>query len=401
MQSFEQYAPTEIVFGKGAEKEAGRLTKKWGGSHVLIVYGGGSVKRSGLLDTIEEELESEGILYEELGGVKPNPRLSFAREGVKKALDMDADFLLAVGGGSAIDTAKAIAMGAANPDTDIWDFWMGKEKPSGSLPIGVVLTIAAAGSETSDSAVLTDESVGKKAGLCSDYNRPKFAVMDPELTYTLPKYQVACGVVDIYMHTLDRYFTPIDGNQLTDEIAEGLMRTVLENGPIVYTTPDDYDAMSEIMWCGSVSHNGITGLGRGRDFSCHKLGHELSGMFDVAHGASLSATWASWARYVYKINPDRFAHYGEKVFGILPEEFEGTPEEQTDAAAQAAIDQTEAFFHSLDMPICLGELVGVQPEEVLEKMADSATNGGTKKVATFLPMGKEDFVAIYQMANHD
>ncbi len=401
MQSFEQYAPTEIVFGKGAEKEAGRLTKKWGGSHVLIVYGGGSVKRSGLLDTIEEELESEGILYEELGGVKPNPRLSFAREGVKKALDMDADFLLAVGGGSAIDTAKAIAMGAANPDTDIWDFWMGREKPSGSLPIGVVLTIAAAGSETSDSAVLTDESVGKKAGLCSDYNRPKFAVMDPELTYTLPKYQVACGVVDIYMHTLDRYFTPIDGNQLTDEIAEGLMRTVLENGPIVYTTPDDYDAMSEIMWCGSVSHNGITGLGRGRDFSCHKLGHELSGMFDVAHGASLSATWASWARYVYKINPDRFAHYGEKVFGILPEEFEGTPEEQTDAAAQAAIDQTEAFFHSLDMPICLGELVGVQPEEVLEKMADSATNGGTKKVATFLPMGKEDFVAIYQMANHD
>ncbi len=401
MQSFEQYAPTEIVFGKGAEKEAGRLTKKWGGSRVLIVYGGGSAKRSGLLDSIEAELKAEGLFYEELGGVKPNPRLSFAREGVKKAMEMDADFLLAVGGGSAIDTAKAIAMGAANPDTDIWDFWMGKEKPAGSLPIGVVLTIAAAGSETSDSAVLTDETQGKKVGLCSDYNRPKFAVMDPELTYTLPKYQVACGVVDIYMHTLDRYFTPIEGNQLTDEIAEGLMRTVLENGPIVYTTPDDYDAMSEIMWCGSVSHNGITGLGRGRDFSCHKLGHELSGMFDVAHGASLSATWASWARYVYKINPDRFAHYGEKVFGILPEDFDGTPEEQVNAAALAAIDQTEAFFHSLDMPICLGELTGVLPEEDLEKMADSATNGGTKKVATFLPMGREDFISIYQMANHD
>ncbi len=401
MQNFQQYAPTEIVFGKETEKETGRLAKKWGASKVLVVYGGGSAKRSGLLDTIESELDAEGLSFEELGGVHPNPRLGFAREGVKQALADGIDFLLAVGGGSVIDTAKAIAMGAANPDTDIWNFWLGKAKPSGSLPIGVVLTIAAAGSETSDSAVLTDETKGKKVGLCSDFNRPKFAVMDPQLTYTLPKYQVACGVVDIYMHTLDRYFTPIEGNHLTDEIAEGLMRTVLKYGPVVYATPDDYEAMSEIMWCGSVSHNGITGLGRGRDFSCHKLGHELSGMFDVAHGASLSATWASWARYVYKINPGRFARYGEKVFGILQEQFDGTEEEQTDAAARAAIDQTEAFFRSLDMPVNLGELVGVQPEEALEKMADSATNGDTVKQATFLPMGKADFIAIYQMANHD
>ena len=270
MYNFTQYSPTEIVFGRDTQKEAGKLVKKWGGNRVLLVYGGGSVVRSGLLDTIKKELEGQQVSYTELAGVKPNPRLSLAREGVKKAIAFQADMILAVGGGSVIDTAKAVAHGAANPDKDIWDvFWMQKEPVTKSLPVGVVLTIAAAGSETSDSAVLTNEETGRKQGISTDFNRPKFAIMNPELAATLPKYQVACGLVDIMMHTLERYFTPISqGNQMTDEIAEGLLRTVIANGPKAYENPADYDAMSEIMWCGSLSHNGITGLGRPKDFLC-------------------------------------------------------------------------------------------------------------------------------------
>ena len=228
MQNFTYYTPTEIIFGRGAEKEAGRLAAKWNAKRILIVYGGGSAVRSGLLAVIEEELDAEDIAWETLPGVQPNPRLALAREGVKKAVAFGADLILAVGGGSVIDTAKAVAIGAANPDTDLWDFWTGKVgKPEQVLPVGVVLTIAAAGSETSDSVVLTNEETGTKKGYGGDFVRPKFALMNPELAATLPRYQLACGVVDILMHTLERYFTPVDGNRLTDEIAEGLMRTII------------------------------------------------------------------------------------------------------------------------------------------------------------------------------
>ncbi len=394
MLSFQQYTPTEILFGKDTEKEAGRMAKKWGATRVLIVYGGGSVVKSGLLGRIEQELDAEGLPYEELSGVQPNPRLALVREGVRKALDFGADFVLAVGGGSVIDTAKAVAHGTANPETDVWDFWMGKAKLEKSLPKGVVLTIPAAGSETSDSCVITNMETAKKKGLSSDLNRPAFAIMNPELAYTLPKFQVSCGVVDIFMHTLDRYFTPVDGNHMTDAIAEGLMRNVIKFGPVVFEQTDNYEAMSELMWCGSLSHNGITGLGRPRDFSCHKLGHEIGGLLDEAHGATLSTVWCSWARYVYKINPDRFARYGREVWGIQIED--------ADEAANAAIDRTEEFFRSLDMPTCFGELKsGVQSDEALLKMADSGTSGDTVKVGSFKPMDKKDMYEIYKMANHD
>lgn len=394
MQGFVQYTPTEIVFGKDAEKEAGRLAKKWGAKKVLLVYGGGSVKKSGLLDRIEEELEEEGISYEELSGVKPNPRLSLAREGVQKAVAFGADLILAAGGGSVIDTAKAIAIGAANPGTDLWEFWSGMAKaPEKVLPVGVVLTIAAAGSEMSNSTVLTNEETGQKKGYGGDFVRPKFAVMNPELTYTLPKYQLACGIVDILMHTLERYFTLVDGNQMTDEIAEGLMRTVIRNGKIAYENQTDYDAMSEIMWCGSLSHNGITGLGRPRDFSAHKLGHELGGMFDEAHGATLSATWGSWARYVYHLDKKRFARYGKRVWNIEIEDEE--------EAALASIEKTEEFFRALHMPVCIGELsTGVLPDEALRKMADSATKGDTVKLGSFKKLNAQDMYEIYKAANH-
>ena len=272
MQKFIQYTPTEILFGENTQAEVGKEVKKWGGSRVFIVYGGGSVKKSGLLAQVEEALEKEGLAYEEFGGVKPNPRMAYAQEGVEKAIEFGADFLLAVGGGSSIDTAKAIAHGVANPDWSLEEIWGGEIILTRSTPVGCVLTIAAAGSETSDSAVLTNEETRKKGGISTSLNRPKFAIMNPVLTYTLPKYQIACGIVDIMMHTLERYFIPNTRNQMTDEIAEGVLRVVIENGKKGLENPTDYDAMSEIMWAGSLSHNGLTGCGTAQSYEpeCHQ-----------------------------------------------------------------------------------------------------------------------------------
>jgi hypothetical protein len=319
--------------------------------------------------------------------------LSFARKGVEKAIAFGAELILAVGGGSAIDTAKGIAIGAANPGTDIWEFWKNKKELKKALPVGTVLTISAAGSEMSNSAVLTDEETQDKSGIGSDLIRPKFAIMNPKLTYTLPKYQLTCGIVDIFMHTIERYFTPVHGNELTDEIAEGLMRTLIRNAAKAYENQEDYDAMSEIMWCGSISHNGITGLGRPKDFLCHKLGHQLGAKFDEAHGATLSAVWGSWARYVYHLDEARFANYGRKVWNI--------DEENDEKTAVAAIEKTEEFFRSLHMPTCLGDMkMGVQPDEVLKEMAGKATAGDTMKVGAFQKMGEKELYEIYKRANH-
>lgn len=393
MKNFTLYTPTRIVFGKEVEKETGRLAKEQGASKVLIVYGGGSIIKSGLLKSVQESLQKEGIAYTELAGVKPNPRMSLAREGVEKAISFGADLILAVGGGSSIDTAKAIAIGAANEGIDLREFWSGKEAITKVLPVGAVLTIAAAGSEMSDSAVLTNEETGKKGGVNTDLVRPRFAVMNPELTYTLPKYQLTCGIVDIFMHTIERYFTPEDGNELTDEIAEGLLRTLIRNGLKAVEQPKDYDALSEIMWCGSLSHNNLTSLGRPKDFACHKLGHEIGGMFDEAHGATLSAVWGSWARYVYQLDIERFANYGKKVWNIELDKAE--------EAAIAAIEKTEEFFRALDMPVSIGELsIGVQPDEVLKKMAESATKGDTVKLGCFKRLDMQDMYEIYKIANH-
>lgn len=394
MQEFIYYAPTEVVFGKDAEKKTAEEVKKWGGSRVFLVYGGGSVKRSGLLDRIEVELEDAGIMFKEWGGVKPNPLLSFAEAGVKAAASFGADFILAVGGGSSIDTAKGIAHGTANPETSLWDIWTQKVPLTKSLPVGVVLTIAAAGSEMSDSAVLTNEEIGRKQGLSTDLNRVKFAIMNPELTYTLPKYQVTCGIVDIMMHTLDRYFTHTKGNQMTDEIAEALLRTVIENGRKALEDQTDYEAMSELMWCSSLSHNGITGLGAEKDFAPHKIGHELSAKYDVAHGASLSAVWEAWALYVYMEEPARFAQYGRKVWGVQAED--------DVTAAREGIRKTVEYFRSLEMPVCLGELeAGVLTEEELMDMAERTTGKDTFPVANFKVLWQKDVYEILRMANHN
>ena len=326
-----------------------------------------------------------------IGGVKPNPRLSFARNAIREAVDAKIDFVLAVGGGSVIDTAKAVALGAANPDVDIWEHWSKKIALEKSLPVGVVLTIAAAGSETSDSAVLTNEEIGKKAGVTTP--RPVFAIMNPEFAMTVPRYPLICGIADILMHTIERYFTRVEGNEFTDMVAEALIRNVMAQSRAILANPDDLHAMSEIMWCGSVSHTGFTGLGRERDFSAHKLGHELSGRYDVAHGASLTTVWASWARTVYTVKPERFAHFAQEIFGIV----DGSIDER----ARAGIDALENYFREIGMPTNFTELgIGVQSDDELKYLADMVTFGGTRKVATFLPMDKDLVFEIYGKANH-
>ncbi len=389
MHSFEYHCPTEIIFGRGAENSVAEKICKYGGSRVLILYGGGSAVKSGLIGKIEGLLG--GFEVKTLGGVKPNPRLSFAREAVRAAIDSEINFVLAVGGGSVIDTAKAVAFGAANPDVDIWEHWTGKVKLKKSLPVGAVLTIAAAGSETSDSAVLTDEESGLKRGSITP--RPVFAIMNPEFALTVPHYPMICGIADIIMHTLERYFSKIEGNEFTDMVAESLIKNVMAQSKSLLKNPQDLHAMSEIMWCGSVSHTGFTGLGREKDFSAHKLGHELSGRYDVAHGASLTTVWASWARTVYNVKPERFANFAEKIFGITG----GTIDER----ARAGIDAMENYFRELGTPTNFSELgIGVQSEDELNLLADMVTSNGTKKVATFQPLDKALVLEIYRKANH-
>ena len=299
MQKFNFCVPTEIVFGKDAEQQVGEKLSAMGVTRVFLVFGGGSVQRSGLLARVEKTLQEKNICYEEFGGAVPNPTVEHARMGVQKAIAFQPDFILAVGGGSAIDTAKGIAHGTANPETDIWQFWIKAVPLTCSLPVGSVLTIPAAGSETSDSAVLTNMETELKVGLSTPFNVPKLAFMNPALTFTLPQKQIVNGIVDIMMHTLDRYFTTDGDNELTDGIAEAVLCTTVKNGTKAVQNHEDYQVMSELMWCGSISHNGITGLGRSGDFSVHALGKQFSALYNCDHGATLSATWGAWARYVY------------------------------------------------------------------------------------------------------
>ncbi len=390
MADFTFYAPTQIVFGRGGENQTGSLVKAQNGKKVLLHYGGGSARRSGLLDRIRASLTAAGIAYTELGGVVPNPRLSLVYEGIDLCRREGVDFLLAVGGGSVIDSAKAIGYGVTN-EGDVWDFYDRRRQASACLPVGVVLTIAAAGSEMSSSSVITKEEGGIKRGYSSNLCRPRFAVMNPELTMTLPPYQTACGCTDILMHTLERYFTNNGGNmELTDGIAEALLRTVIKNAVILRDDPENYGARAEVMWAGSLSHNGLTGCGNGGDdLASHQIEHELSAFYDCAHGAGLAAVWGSWARYVYRECLPRFEQFAVRVMGV--------PAGTADTALRG-IEALEAFFRSIGMPTSLREL-GVEPSEqdllTLSRKCGAAT-GGTKGSAKKLH--EPDMLAIYRMA---
>ncbi|MCI9362883.1 MAG: iron-containing alcohol dehydrogenase [Oscillospiraceae bacterium] len=392
MFNFTYFTPTEVVFGKGTETQAGVLVKKYGGKKVLIHYGSGSVVRSGLLGRVKASLEEQGISYVELGGVVPNPVLSLVYKGIDLAKREGVDFILAVGGGSVIDSAKAIGYGVAN-EGDVWDLFEHTCTAKACLPVGTILTIAAAGSEMSMSSVITKEEGLKKRAYDDDLSRPRFAIMNPELTVTLPDYQTACGCTDILMHTMERYFTNGGNMEITDSIAEALMRTVISNARILKNDPKNYDARAEIMWAGSLSHNGLTGCGNdGGDFATHMLEHEVGGLYNVAHGAGLAAVWGSWARYVMKDCLPRFKKFAVHVMGIKDS---GDDE----AVALKGIEALEGFFQEIGMPISFKELGIKASEEDLALMAKKcvAAVGGTQGSAKVLT--EADMVAVYRMAN--
>lgn len=389
--NFEYYAPTKVVFGRGAEEQVGRLVKGAGGSKVLIHYGGKSAVRSGLIDRLKGALDEAGVAHVELGGVVPNPLLTKVYEGIELCRAEGVDFILAVGGGSSIDSSKAIAYGLAN-EGDVWDLYEHTKRAAACKPVGVVLTIAAAGSETSNGSVITNEKNGEKRAYDDDLARPKFAVMNPEFTMTLPDYQTESGCTDMMMHTMERYFTNGGNMEITDSIAEGLLRTIKENAVILHHDPENYEARAEVMWAGSLAHNGLTGCGNdGGDFSSHMLEHEMGGMFNVTHGAGLAAIWGSWARYVYRNCLHRFVRYAVNVMGV---EHTGNDEE----TALKGIEAMEVFYHSIGMPTNMREL-GIHPtEEQIHEMAVrcAAACGGSQGSARVLY--QEDMEKIYRMA---
>ena len=392
MFDFKYYTPTKVLFGKNTEDKVADLIKEFGGKKVLIHYGGGSVIRSGLMQRVTDKLDAAGIPYVKLGGAVPNPHLSLVYEGIELCKKEGVDFLLAVGGGSAIDSAKAIGYGLMN-EGDVWDFYDYKRQVKGCMPLGVILTLAATGSEMSDSSVITKEEGLVKRGYSSDFGRPKFAILNPELTMTLPDYQTACGCTDIMMHTMERYFTNGGNMELTDSMAEALLRTVKANALILVKDPKNYDARAEVMWAGSLSHNGLTGCGNdGGDWMTHKLEHELGGLYDVAHGAGLAAIWGSWARYVYKNCLPRFKKYAINVMGISADA--GTDEE----IALKGIEAMEDFYRSIKMPTNLRELGVKATEDDLKLMAHKCAVGvnGGKGSARFLK--EEDMLEIYRMS---
>ena len=391
MENFTYFTPTKVVFGRAAEAQVGALVRAQGCKKVLIHYGGGSAKRSGLLDKITASLDEAGVDYITLGGAVPNPRLSLVYEGIKLCREAGVDFLLAVGGGSTIDSAKAMAYGLAN-EGDVWDFYCGKRKPTACFPVGAVLTISAAGSEMSNSSVITNEDGWIKIGYNNDLSRPKFAIMNPEWTMSLPDYQTASGCVDIMMHTMERYLNHGENLELTDGISEALLRTVMKNAVILRDDPKNFDARAEVMWAGSLSHNGLTGCGTdGGDWSSHRLEHELGGMFDVAHGAGLAAIWGSWARYVYRERPDRFAKLAVNVLGVTP----AATDEETALLGIAAM---EDFYRSIHMPTNLRELGLNVTDAQLQEMADKCSATANDNLGKVKVLHRDDMLAIYTAA---
>lgn len=393
MDFFKFHAPTKIIFGQDTENKIGKLCKHYGATKVLIHFGGNSALKSGLIDRVCHNLQENGLDYVLLGGVVPNPRLSKIKEGIELCRKEKVDFILAVGGGSVIDSAKGIGYGLVN-DGDIWDYYIGKKQVTGCAPIGCILTIAAAGSEMSTSSVVTNEDGWLKRNLQSEYSFCKFAIMNPMLTYTLPAYQTASGCTDIIVHTLERYFTAAETQQLhiIDSIGEQLVRNIMRNVKIALKDPENYDARAEIMWCGTLSHNDITGDRTFGDWSCHQLEHELSGMFDVAHGAGLAAVWGSWARYVYKNNLPRFVQFAVNMMQV-PNNFRN-PE----LTALEGIAALETFFKHIGMPTKISDLDINLTDAQIKELAYKCSFNNTRTIGNVKKLTVEDMENIYKAA---
>ena len=391
MRGFKYYTPTEIRFGKDAELKAGELLKKYGAKKVLVHYGSERIVNNGLLASVLKTLDAEGIEHIELGGVVPNPRLSKVREGIEAAKEFGADFLLAVGGGSVIDSIKAIGYGLAN-EGDVWDFYEHTRKPEKSTPIGCILTLSATGSVMSDSSVITNEDGWKKRGCNSDLCRPAFALMNPELTMSVSPYQTASGSTDIMMHTMERYFNRAGSMEITDTIAEGLIKVVMKNTKILMEDPANYNARAEIMWAEALSHNGLTGCGTdGGDWACHRLEHELGGLYDVAHGAGLAAIWGTWARLVCDDLPERFYKFAVNVMDVEP------VGDELDVIYKG-IERMEDFYRSIGMPTDIKGLGVVPTEEELHLMAEKCAEATGGHIGSALTLYVEDMYRIYKEA---
>jgi Iron-containing alcohol dehydrogenase. len=388
MNNFVFQNPTKIIFGKGTEKTVGAEAKKYA-DKVLLHYGGGSIKRSGLYDTVVKSLKEAGVEFVELGGVKPNPRLSLVKQGIEICRKEGIRFILAVGGGSVIDSAKAIAVGVPY-DGDVWDFYVGKAQVREALPVGVVLTIPAAGSESSPSSVITNEDGWYKRGLTTDHIFPKFSILNPELTYTLPNYQTACGAADIMAHIMERYFTNTTDVELTDRLCEAAMRTLINNVPKALENPTDYAARAEIMWTATVAHNNLLGMGREEDWGSHNIEHEISGIYDIAHGAGLAIVFPAWMKYVYKHDIKRFAQFAVRVWNV---DYNFSNPEET---ALKGIEKLKEFFSSIGLPVSLHE-AGIDDSR-LEEMADKCTDSDTHTVGNFVKLHKKDVYEIYKLA---
>lgn len=370
MNNFTFSQPTQIIFGKDVENQVGQEVRKYG-TKVLLHYGGGSIKRTGLYERITASLSNAGVEWMELGGVQPNPRLSLVREGISLCREFGASIILAVGGGSVIDSAKAIAAGVMY-DGDVWDFYLGKAFPEEALPVGVVLTIAAAGSEASNASVITNEDGWYKIGLSADCLRPKFALCNPQLTCTVPPYQTACGIADILAHIMERYFTPQRDVDVSDRMCEAVMIAVIENARRVMADPNSYEARAEIMWAGTVAHNDILGAGRKGDWSSHRIEHELSAIYDIPHGAGLAIVFPAWMKYVYKHDIPRFKQFAQRVFGVA-DDF-GDDEK----IALEGIARLESFFREIGLPVTLSEanLPHDRFDEMAQKCASRSANVG-------------------------
>jgi len=389
MLNFEFLSPTKIIFGKDAEHSIGQLLAGYNPKRVLLHYGTGSIKKNGLYGRVISALEKAGISFVELGGVLPNPRVSLVREGIRLCREEGLDFILAVGGGSSIDSAKAIAVGMAY-EGDVWDFYTGKALPQSAIPLGVILTIAAAGSEASKTSVISNEEGLYKRTFHCDIIKPQFAILNPELTLDLPLYQTACGVVDIMAHAMERYFTTVRNVELTDRLIEALLKTVIRNALLLMENPRDYNARAEIMWAGTIAHNDLLSTGRMPDFASHMIEHELSAIYDVAHGAGLAVIIPAWMKYVYHNDVQRFVQFAARVWDVDPDY--SSPE----WTVREGIRRLKAFYRAIGMPVILKEL-GVYDDR-FEEMAEKATISDTKVLGNFIPIRKRDVLEIYRLA---
>ena len=390
MKDFNYFAPTEIVFGKQSEEQVASLVKKYGGTKVLVHYGGHSAVKSGLLDKICGLLREGGIDYVSLGGVVPNPRLSLAQQGIELCRKENVDFILAIGGGSVIDSSKCIALGICF-DGNVWDIYRGKAMPVSMVPVGSVLTIPAAGSEMSGGSVITKDEGDLKWSYDDNLCRCKFAIMNPVRTYTLPPYQTACGVTDIMMHTMERYFSQEEMG-ITDALSIALLRAVRQYGPQVLANPEDYYLRSQIMWAGSLAHNDLTGCGTIGDWATHNMEHELSALYGVAHGAGLATLWCHWAAYVLDAGPARFARFAREVLDVV--------EPDDTKAAYKGIEAMRDFYHTIGMPTNIQELIGRKAtDEELLLMAEKCSRGRTITNGGFKKLAYEDVLKIYTAAN--